>query len=129
MTGPRARRRASALAAVLAVQALCAVFFVADVVADLRFAGWIPHTLFEASVKAPRVHHQWLPDKIQIEEGALPADVQDALVRMGHTVAIYKDSAGKVSPIGDFQAIRIDPQTGTLEGVSDPRGPGEPRGY
>jgi gamma-glutamyltranspeptidase/glutathione hydrolase len=83
----------------------------------------------EAAVKAPRVHHQWLPDKIQIEEGALPADVQDALTRMGHTVALYKSSTGKVSPIGDFQAIRIDPQSGALEGVSDPRGTGEPRGY
>jgi DNA-binding CsgD family transcriptional regulator len=50
MTGPRARRRAGALAAVLAVQALCAVFFMADVIADLRFAGWIPHTLFEALI-------------------------------------------------------------------------------
>jgi len=34
-----------------------------------------------------------------------------------------------VSPIGDFQAIRIDPASGALEGVSDSRGPGEPRGY
>ena len=83
----------------------------------------------EAAVKAPRVHHQWLPDKIQIEEQALPADVLDALKRMGHTVDLYRDSAGKVTPIGDFQAIRIDPQSGALEGVSDARGPGEPRGY
>jgi DNA-binding CsgD family transcriptional regulator len=35
---------------VLTLQALCAVFFVADVIGDFRLAGWIPHTLFEALV-------------------------------------------------------------------------------
>jgi DNA-binding CsgD family transcriptional regulator len=50
MSPPRARGRAGALAALLAVQALCAVFFVADVFADFRLAGWIPHTVFEAVV-------------------------------------------------------------------------------
>ena len=83
----------------------------------------------EAAVKAPRVHHQWLPDKIQIEEGALTESVREALVRMGHTVAVYRSSTGAASPIGDFQAIRVDPASGALEGVSDSRGPGEPRGY
>ena len=42
--------RARALAAVLTLQALCAVFFVADVIGDFRLAGWIPHTVFEALV-------------------------------------------------------------------------------
>jgi DNA-binding CsgD family transcriptional regulator len=42
--------RARALAAVLTLQALCAVFFVADVIGDFRLAGWIPHTLLEAVV-------------------------------------------------------------------------------
>jgi DNA-binding CsgD family transcriptional regulator len=46
----RPRGRAGALAALLAVQALCAVFFVADVIADFRLAGWIPHTVFEALI-------------------------------------------------------------------------------
>jgi DNA-binding CsgD family transcriptional regulator len=50
MTLPRPRGRAGALAAVLALQALCAVFFLADVIADFRFAGWIPHTVFEALI-------------------------------------------------------------------------------
>jgi DNA-binding CsgD family transcriptional regulator len=49
MSPPRAGR-AGALAALLAVQALCAVFFAADVIADFRLAGWIPHTAFEAVV-------------------------------------------------------------------------------
>lgn len=84
----------------------------------------------EGAVKAPRVHHQWLPDKIQIETGALTSDVQEALTRMGHTVALRRSSSsGELEPIGEVQAIRIDPASGALEGVSDPRGPGEPRGY
>lgn len=50
MSRPWRRGRAGALAALLAVQALRAVFFAADVLADLRLAGWIPHTVFEALV-------------------------------------------------------------------------------
>lgn len=50
MSPPRRSGRAGALAVLLAVQALCAVFFVADVTADFRLAGWIPHTVFEALV-------------------------------------------------------------------------------
>jgi DNA-binding CsgD family transcriptional regulator len=42
--------RARALTALLAIQALCAVFFVADVIADFRLGGWLPHTMFEAVV-------------------------------------------------------------------------------
>jgi gamma-glutamyltranspeptidase/glutathione hydrolase len=74
------------------------------------------------AVSAPRIHHQWLPDRIQIEEGALAPGVQESLRRMGHTIAVR-------DPIGDLHAIRIDPARGTIEGVCDPRGPGEPRGY
>ncbi len=47
---PRGRRRASALALVIAVQALCAVFFVADVLADFHWVGLDMHTGFEAAV-------------------------------------------------------------------------------
>ena len=39
-----------ALAGLLVLQTLCAVFFVADVVADVRLVGFDLHTLFEAVV-------------------------------------------------------------------------------
>lgn len=45
-----ARRRAAALAVIVAIQALSAVFFVADVANDLRWAGLGPHSGFEAFV-------------------------------------------------------------------------------
>ncbi|MDF0601086.1 helix-turn-helix transcriptional regulator [Psychromarinibacter sp. C21-152] len=57
MTAPAAggarrggRMRVNLLAALVILQALCAVFFVGDVVADLRLTGLVPHTLFEAAV-------------------------------------------------------------------------------
>lgn len=44
------KRRASALAVVLAVQALAAVFFIADVGQDLLWGGLNPHSVLEAIV-------------------------------------------------------------------------------
>ncbi|MEC5289051.1 LuxR C-terminal-related transcriptional regulator [Aurantimonas sp. C2-6-R+9] len=43
-------RRAVLLAALLAIQTLCAVFFVADVASDLRWGGLTAHTALEGAV-------------------------------------------------------------------------------
>ncbi len=43
-------RRATVLSSLLAVQALCAVFFLADVAGDFRLVGLTAHTGFEALV-------------------------------------------------------------------------------
>ncbi|MDQ2090621.1 helix-turn-helix transcriptional regulator [Marimonas arenosa] len=43
-------RRASLLAAALALQTLAAVFFIGDVASDYRWIGFDPHTTFEAMV-------------------------------------------------------------------------------
>jgi gamma-glutamyltranspeptidase/glutathione hydrolase len=62
---------------------------------------------------APRVHHQWLPDTLRIEEGLSP-DTQRLLGAMGHTL-----KQGR--PMGSLQSImRVD---GILYGASDPRRP------
>jgi gamma-glutamyltranspeptidase/glutathione hydrolase len=42
-----------------------------------------------AAVSVPRVHHQWVPDRLMIEEG-IPIDVQTALQRRGHTVKPWR---------------------------------------
>jgi gamma-glutamyltranspeptidase/glutathione hydrolase len=74
----------------------------------------------DAAVAALRVHAQYLPDEIRIEEGALDASVVRALEAMGHRVVVKK-------PMGDIQAIRV--RDGLLEAASDPRGWGCAAGY
>ena len=65
----------------------------------------------------PRFHHQWLPDVISAEKGALsPATVQ-ALQAMGHAV-----NAGE-STWGNVQTVQWDRRANTLLGGSDPRNP------
>jgi gamma-glutamyltranspeptidase/glutathione hydrolase len=74
----------------------------------------------EDAVSAKRVHAQYLPDEIRIEENALSADVIQVLEAMGHNVITKKD-------MGDIQAIRV--LHGLLEAASDPRGWGRAAGY
>jgi len=66
------------------------------------------------AVSAPRLHHQWFPDRISIEaDGVSDADA-DVLRAMGHTVRI----GGRQ---GLAHSIFIDPATGRRVGVPDPR--------
>ncbi|MDR3560421.1 MAG: gamma-glutamyltransferase [Negativicutes bacterium] len=66
------------------------------------------------AVDAPRVHMQWLPDEIRIERNGLSQDVIDKLTAMGYTVVVK-------APMGDVNAIIIDPATGVMYGAGDPR--------
>jgi gamma-glutamyltranspeptidase/glutathione hydrolase len=50
-------------------------------------------------VSRPRFHHQYLPDEIQYEEGALSEDLQVQLSAMGHTLKPVD------LPYGNMQAI------------------------
>ena len=63
---------------------------------------------------APRVHHQWLPDELRIEEGLSP-DTIALLEQKGHNVAV-KDAMGLT------QSIMATADG--LSGSSDPRTPG-----
>ena len=65
----------------------------------------------------PRYHHQWWPDVISAERGALdPATVQ-ALRAMGHTV-------NEAEPVwGNLQTVMWDRRDNTVSGGSDPRYP------
>ncbi|MBW2578625.1 MAG: gamma-glutamyltransferase [Deltaproteobacteria bacterium] len=71
----------------------------------------------QQAVSAPRVHHQWVPDKLRVE-AAVPADVIDALRARGHNVEV-SDWDWSVA-----EAIAIDPETGWHTGGSDPRSQG-----
>jgi len=69
------------------------------------------------AVARPRFHHQWLPDEVVIEQGALPSDVRAELERRGHAI---KDTSW---PVGEVDAVRRRPD-GSVEATADPRGPG-----
>ncbi|MBT8398235.1 MAG: gamma-glutamyltransferase, partial [Gemmatimonadetes bacterium] len=56
-------------------------------------------------LNAPRIHHQHLPDMIQIEPGSLAPDVVSGLEAMGHTLEERIRAEDVYSYIGDVQAI------------------------
>lgn len=76
-----------------------------------------------ASVDAPRIHHQWLPDELLYETGGLARDVIDRLTAMGYLVKETPD------PNGRCQAIMIDPASGLFNGGPDAREQGVAIGY
>ena len=70
-------------------------------------------------VSRPRFHHQYLPDVIQYETGALSPELITELESRGHEFR----NVGR--EYGNMQAILIDKKTGRLTAASDPRGIGE----
>ncbi len=84
-------------------------------------------TLTQA-VRAPRLHHQHLPDRIDYELGSLDAATIAVLQDMGHTLRERYSTESLYPNIGDIQAIMMLPD-GTLEGVSDPRRGGAAVGF
>ncbi len=65
----------------------------------------------QSAVNAPRVHHQWVPDEIRIEEGISP-DTIELLENAGHKVT-------RKSSMGAIQSILI--KENTFYGAADPR--------
>jgi gamma-glutamyltranspeptidase/glutathione hydrolase len=74
-----------------------------------------------AAVAAPRLHHQALPDRIEIEPGGFPPATLDSLRALGHAIA---DDDGYW---GDVEAIMRTAEG--WQGVSDPRRGGGAAGY
>jgi gamma-glutamyltranspeptidase/glutathione hydrolase len=62
----------------------------------------------EAAVNRPKFHHQWLPDRIDVER-TFPQEVRAALEKMGYTIhergAIGRTEVIKVLPDGRFEAV------------------------
>jgi gamma-glutamyltranspeptidase/glutathione hydrolase len=72
----------------------------------------IDHGLnIQSAVAAPRIHHQWLPDQLRVEEGLSP-DTVKGLQDMGHDVK-------QKSAMGAIQSIMI--KDGAMYGGADPR--------
>jgi len=76
----------------------------------------------EQAVASPRIHHQWLPDVVRYENGAMTEAVEEELESMGH-----QGLNGSPFPIGDANSISY--RNGLIEGVSDPRNEGGVAGF
>lgn len=69
-------------------------------------------------VAAPRYHHQYLPDEVQIEvNGFTDSEIAD-LQQRGHTVTQLNRQ------YGDMQTLIVDKHNGDIDAASDPRGEG-----
>lgn len=76
----------------------------------------------EPAVVSPRIHHQWMPDLVYYENGAISNATAEALRTMGHkglTIVNYT--------VGETNSIML--HDGYLEGVSDPRVEGGAAGF
>ena len=76
-----------------------------------------------ALMRAPRMHHQHLPDTLRLEkDGFDPAEVT-ALERLGHEVRFFE------RPDDGSIGATIEKRTGVWYGQSDPRITGQAKGY
>ena len=72
-----------------------------------------------AAVSTTRIHHQWLPDQLVVEE--LPAPTMQGLRKRGHNVKVIPRKKWPTA----VQAI-VRSQDGTFRAASDPRKGGAP---
>lgn len=75
----------------------------------------------QQSADAPRFHHQYLPDRLDLEK-KFPAEVADQLSAMGYTVnRVAVADEHNPGTWGDSELIAIDPKTHELLGGHDDR--------
>lgn len=74
------------------------------------------------AVAAPRLHHQWQPDVLGAEPGALTREVSAALRKKGHVIE-------RTEQVGNVQLIRRARDGNGWEAASDPRKGGRPAGF
>ncbi len=96
----------------------------------------IPNTVFQVivnivdskmslrdAVEFPRIHHQNLPDRVDVEPAALIYDVAEKLRAYGHEINPKPRSQG------DVHAVMVEDGSGWRLGWSDGRRGGHARGY
>jgi len=69
-----------------------------------------------AIVRAPRYHHQWWPDRVEVEPEGFPAQWRAALEAKGHRLETARRKWG------NMQAVFKSKQGGVAQAASDPRG-------
>ena len=75
----------------------------------------------QEAVAAPRFHHQWLPDRIDVEPNAISNEVRNSLKIKGYEL---KDR----QPYGRVEGILVNAD-GTYQAGADPRGDDKAEGY
>ena len=101
----------------------------ASVVLGARGGGRIPTAVLQVllnllvdddglqtAIDRPRLHHQWLPDRLRAEADALSPETRNKLEAWGHQIEVW-DRTAKVHAVR-----RLD--DGQYEAAADPRGPG-----
>ena len=77
--------------------------------------AWLEGADAEGIVSLPRIHHQYIPDSLSFESGAISEELQAALAELGHEL---REARGAW---GNMQAITLDYADGALTAASDPR--------
>ena len=72
----------------------------------------------QTALDRPRLHHQWLPDRIEVEADTLAPETWAELLRRGHQIQLGDPV---VHPKVHVVRLRAD---GRMEAASDPRGTG-----
>ncbi|MBK7864749.1 MAG: gamma-glutamyltransferase [Archangiaceae bacterium] len=75
------------------------------------------HLSLARALARPRVHHQWLPDQVDLEPLALEPGTRAGLEALGHKFR-------EVEKWGDCEAVMVDPVNGVRTASGDPRGEG-----
>jgi gamma-glutamyltranspeptidase/glutathione hydrolase len=84
---------------------------------------WMNGGTAEDMVSLKRFHHQFMPDAIAFETGALADEERKRLEQMGHVVQEVR------RPYGNMNVVTWDFATGEVEAATDPRAPVEGRVY
>ena len=83
----------------------------------------------QEAVNAPRFHHQWMPDVLNVEQWFSP-DTVNLLRHMGYNIEIGLHFGTFVAPYwSDAECIGVDAKTGDRLGASDGRNGGKAVGY
>ncbi|HWD37645.1 MAG TPA: gamma-glutamyltransferase [Fimbriimonas sp.] len=77
------------------------------------------HMNIAQAIAAARIHHQWLPDRIDNETDALSEAVYESLIGMGYTIT--HGPKPEHAYWGDAEGILVDSARKALTGASDPR--------
>ena len=78
---------------------------------------WMDAVAPEEFIKKGRYHHQYMPDTITFEPGALTDEEKQTLQKYGHALRESRMP-------GNAQIVTLDYKSGEVKAVSDPRGVG-----